>query len=449
MQTSTTRRPRPARPGRTRRRLGAAAFALAAALTGGAAAAPAVAAPQRGLDRVTLQRSIDAMTRAGYIGVVAEVVSPQGRWSGAAGTRTLASQPRAQWVDRTRVASITKTMVSVVALQLVQEGRWTLETRVGDVLPGLLPGHDAVTVRQLLAHTSGAPDYLVLLLAEVDSLTALQRVVSQPRTDRQLVGLANQLPWLFEPGTQWSYSNTNYVVVGMMIERLTGRPMADLLRARVFKPAKMNATELPSTPRIKGAHLTEYAVMGPQRVSLAGFQPSIFSAAGGVVSNASDLNRFQQALQGGRLLRPDLLAAMRTPTDLPGDTQGYGLGVYPMPDLCQAPGSSAMWGHDGASFGTFSFSLGSTDGTRSIALSWTGRHYPQGDYATSNAAILTMLSQTCSTPGVIDPGWGDLLGGSSAPQERTAPDARTSRPAESAVPRLDAEHLARLLPSGN
>jgi D-alanyl-D-alanine carboxypeptidase len=348
-----------------------------------------------GLDPAGLQEALDAVTAGEGVGAVAQVVGAKAQWSSASGVRRLAGgQPAARAQDRARVASVTKSMVATLALQEVQRGRWRLSTTVDDVLPGLLPGHGDITVAQLLSHRSGAPDYLAALLATATSTDAFLDVVEHRYTDRQLVSAALTLPWSFAPGTAFGYSNTNYVVVGMMLARTNRRPVGALLERRIFDPARMGDSSLPRTPRFEGPHLTEYAFFpGEEPVDLRGFEPSVFSAAGAVVSTPRDLNRFYRALLTGRLLRPDLVRQMTRPRTT--EPLAYGLGVYSLPDPCPtADGSQQLvHGHDGASFGTLTIAFSSPDGRRQVALSVTGRSFdpaaappPIGEFAV--AALL-------------------------------------------------------------
>ena len=168
----------------------------------------AAARPGDGLDERRLQEALDVFTAEYGIAAVAEVVGPNGRWAGASGVRRLTPNPRpARPEDRFRIASVTKPMVATLALQEVARGRWSLSTTVGSVLPGLLPGHDRITVEQLLSHRSGLPEYLTPIIAGATSPQQAIDLVSVPRTDHELISYALAQPWAFEPGTAFGYSN--------------------------------------------------------------------------------------------------------------------------------------------------------------------------------------------------------------------------------------------------
>ena len=385
------------------------------------------------LDTAALQAALDAIVSVdGYVGVTMDVAGPTGHWSGSAGMRRVDAPAPARPGDRTRVASVTKMMVAALVLQEVERGRWTLDTTVGSVWPGLLAGHDAVTLRQLLSHTSGAPDYLAVVVGSATTLEELRAAVSRPFTDAELVADAHALPWQFDPGSQWSYSNTNYVVLGMLLARVNGQPLQRLLERRVFGPAGMHQTAFATTPRIEGAHLTEYARLfdGPL-VSFASFDPSVFSGAGAVVSTAEDLDRFQLALSGGRLVSRQLVDLARTPVPAPGNQPGYGLGTYQLLDVCPAPDGSPQFvhGHDGASFGTFTLSYAAPDGSRRVSLSYTGRPYAAPTGIAPFQALYLALAQTCPT---------------ALPTARQAPGA-VAVPAMPTLPDVAAPWLSRLV----
>lgn len=365
-------------------------------------AAPAPEAPTQAsstdkskrLDRAALQGAVQAMVDAGAVGVTAHVSGPNGTWDSAAGVAQRYPRQPALRGDRTRVASITKSMVSTVAMQEVEAGRWSLQTTIDDVLPGAVPGHGDVTLDQLLSHRSGMPDYL-LALVEGPELSDLLDGVSRAYTDPQLLAITNSLPWTAEPGTAYTYSNSNYLVVGMMLQAATGRTMGDLLTERVFEPAGMSKTTFGMSPTIRGRHLTEYLRYDRLR-SLASFNPTSFSSAGAVVSTMADLDRFYDALMSGRLLEPDLVDAMIVPRST--EVNPYGLGLYQIEDACLDPQGQpqTMIGHDGATYGTLSVAFTSRDGSRQMSMSWTGRDLTAAPPELPvNGFLLAAMAQTC------------------------------------------------------
>ncbi|WP_410640081.1 serine hydrolase domain-containing protein [Amycolatopsis sp. lyj-346] len=243
-----------------------------------------------------------------------------------------------------RAGSVTKTFVAAVVLQLVAEGRVRLDAPVSRYLPGLLPDR-RITVRQLLQHTSGLYNY-------TDDLDR-----SDPETLRhrgaepaELVAMALKHPALFPPGTSWSYSNTNYIVAGMLAERVTGRALSDEIARRITRPLGLHDTYLPrrGDERLPAPHATGYVPIAGKLVDFSDFDATIAWAAGGLVSTPADLNRFYAALLSGRLLRPAELAEMQrtVPADLGVPGAGYGLGLGTIPMSC-----GRFWGHQGGIIG--------------------------------------------------------------------------------------------------
>ena len=345
-----------------------------------------------------LHAHLKKLRGAGGIEVVAELRTPAGTWRDAVGHPL--GRPGVPTLEgaELRAASVNKMLTSVLALQLVESGRWTLDTTIGDVLPRLWPSRSAVTLRQLLSHTSGMPDHVDLLASSTPDIETFVRVVSTAHRDRELVNIAKAAPWQFEPGTDMAYSNTNYVVVGMMLKRATGQPMSKLLRKRVLLPARMTESRFATGRRLLPPHLHEYARYHGVR-DLRTFHPSIFSAAGALVSTTRDLNRFHTALSGGRLLDRDLVREMRSVvTPGPDPRTGYGLGTFRLPDPCR-PGK-VLNGHDGATFGTLTMSFTTTNGARRITVAMTGRNLTgRGpDVPAMQRFVLKAIARTCAGP---------------------------------------------------
>jgi D-alanyl-D-alanine carboxypeptidase len=361
---------------RTRRSL-AAALAAVLSLT----AAPAFATQPTAeraqeaarVDGELLQEQLDrVITEGGGIGAVAEVATPDGNWRSSAGLAQVRPRIPASPSARFRAASFTKSVVSVLALQLVDDGRWTLDTTIGDVLPRLWPERSDVTLRQLLSHSSGMPDMVAPLLSDLETNADFFRAIRKERTDRELVEAAKKAEWLFEPGTDMQYSNTNYVVVGMMLRHATGENVADLAERRVFEPAGMRQSKLARSKYVKPARLHEYGWVGGRLHDFGGFSPTIFSSSGSLVSTTRDLDKFHRALSTGVLLPEPLLRQMRSVAAVDQDTGAtYGLGTFRLPDPC-VPGGF-LHGHDGATYGTLTLSFSSPDGRRRVTVASTGR----------------------------------------------------------------------------
>ncbi len=247
--------------------------------------------------------------------------------------------------DRFRAGSITKTFVAVVVLQLVQDGRLRLDETVEGVLPGLLPDGGRITVRQLLGHTSALADY-----AADDAF--LRRTVRDPGrswTPHELLEVALRLGPVGSPGERFVYASTNYVVLGLLVERVTDTTIAEQLRRRIIVPLGLRDTSFSSGRRIPGRHAHGYAPS--QHDGIVGRLATARDR-----SEASDLSRFLGALLGGRLLRPRSLALMRP---APGERYGLGLAAF------RTPCGTAV-GHTGNLLGTVSAAWSTADGRRCV-----------------------------------------------------------------------------------
>jgi D-alanyl-D-alanine carboxypeptidase len=264
----------------------------------------------------------------------------------ASGRADLGSGRRMTTLDRFRVGSLTKPMVAIVILQLADEGRLALDDPLARFLPTILPDGDRITLRQLLNHTSGIFDY-------TDDPTFLSAVLANPArvwTPQELIALGAAMPRLFAPGAadRWDYSNTNYLLLGLVAEAAGGQPIATLLRTRVFERVGMASTYYGETPSLLGPFAQGYVDLNGINNLAVGtlVSPTTAGAAGAVVSTAGDLLLFVEALAAGTLVSPASHAALLTTVPasrvrLPGESFdiGYGLGVLV---------GDGWIGHDGA-----------------------------------------------------------------------------------------------------
>jgi D-alanyl-D-alanine carboxypeptidase len=343
--------------------------ALAAALlVSPAATGPAIAAPQPPAPDGTgalLQQLLDAMHAAGMPGVFAQVRDGSRTWNLAAGVADVDTGRPVRPHFQHRVGSIEKTFVATTILQLAGEHRVRLDAPIGRYLPDVLPGRLSrqVSVRMLLNHTSGLADYEDVLLS---GNQAIERLQFRTFTPRELIAIGLSRPPTNAPGERWSYSNTNYIIAGLLIERLTGRPYAREISRRILRPLGLRHTYFPGTnPYIRGPHMAAYVPWpdGTLR-DFSVFNMSWAWAAGEMISTAADLNRFYRALLTGRLLGPALLAQMQTTVAVdPGmpEAAGYGLGIAWLATPC-----GRFWGHGGGVVGQTTNSYHSTDGRRQV-----------------------------------------------------------------------------------
>jgi D-alanyl-D-alanine carboxypeptidase len=335
---------------------GVVAMAVAGSLVGGPAFAAGHGQVQAVLDRLT--------TADGGPGALIRVRDRRGDAVLTSGVADVTSHAPMRGDSTFRIGSMTKMFVATTVLQLVGEHRVVLDAPVERYLPGVVRGHGndgrAITVRQLLQQTSGLPDYLDYL--------SLDDVLKDPlahHDPRDLVNLALAHPPTFEPGAGWGYSNTNYLLAGMLIERVTGHPYGQEIRRRVIGPLGLHQTYVPvDDPAIPGTHPRGYARPGELR-DLTAINPSIAGASGAMISSAGDLNRFLGALLGGRLLGPAELREMMTtrPTGDP-DGSAYGLGLESDPLPC----GGVYWGHDGGILGYETLGGATTDGRQATDL---------------------------------------------------------------------------------
>lgn len=338
---------------------------LVAGLAGAAAALAAGAVVVAGRDDPppppALQPLVDAVVRAGAPGIVAYVRDERGVRRAAAGVAEIAGR-RPMTVDaRFRAASVTKTFVAAVVLQLVAELRLTLDDPVERWLPGLLPDGREITIRQLLRHRSGLIDHL----DDPAVLAGLRRDPQRTWSARELVRRTTERAG--RPGADYEYSSTNYLALGLIVEAVTGRPLAHELRRRILAPLRLRDTAyVPGAP-IPGPHAHGYAaavhdgLVGGRPVDTSRHSASWAGAAGAIVSDADDLARFFDALLGGRLLPPDLTAAMHRP--LAGRRRGYGLGLVAYTFAC-----GTAWGHTGNLLGYITAAYSTPDRSRQIVM---------------------------------------------------------------------------------
>ncbi|MDQ4085414.1 MAG: beta-lactamase family protein [Actinomycetota bacterium] len=332
-----------------------------------AAPAAGTAAPEEA-DRSALQRRLDDVVAAGAVGALAEVRDERGVWRRTSGVAERGTRRSVPVLGRFRAGSITKTFVATVALQLVGEGRLRLDDTVEAWLPGAVPDGHRITVRHLLGHTSGLYDYLDTLPGPREPEFLDNRWRSW--TTAELVERAVSHPPTFEPpGSAFAYSNTNYLLLGRIVEQVTGRTYAEVIERRVIGPLRLRGTSVPGTspwiplphphgyvPTLRDGemHLLDYTEMNP----------SVMGASGEMISTTKDLNRFFAALLGGRLLPGHLLDEMKTP----GIERGtYGLGLAWRETACGV----RVYGNDGDTLAYRSWSFSTADRRRQVTLALT------------------------------------------------------------------------------
>ncbi|MFJ3407365.1 serine hydrolase domain-containing protein [Promicromonospora sp. NPDC090134] len=322
-------------------------------------------------DRDQLQRDIETMVEAGFTGVQLRVHDEQGDWTGVAGRRSLDDTAPPSTDGHVRIGSNTKTFAATVALALVGENVLSLDASVHDHLPELRLD-PRITLRMLLQHTSGVFNFTGEYYDDgtfVPGIPATQSgkewVDNRFRTyaPEELVGIALSNPARFEPGTDWSYSNTNYVLVRLLIERVTGRSLAEETQRLVLGPLALTGTVLPGTSQEIPAPYSHayyrYDDGGEEKtVDVTRHNPSWIATGGDMISTTQDLQTFITALLAGTLLPGALLTEMLTPHP----KAGYGLGVFVQPT--EAGGTVIT--HNGGIAGHAALMYSTPDGSRTL-----------------------------------------------------------------------------------
>ncbi len=350
-------------------------FALALLILGGCGGdhAPAVTA------------ALDQVVAAGVPGAMAFLRNGDRTRTFATGYADVDARLKLEGGDRFRIGSVTKTFVATVVLQLAGERRLRVDDPVSRWLPGLLGDGDRVTIRDLLAHRSGLAD-----------VADDPEVLNGSRADwpaRRLVALAAAQPRTTSPGRAFRYSSTNYLLLGLLVERVTGRSLATELRRRIIGPLGLTETAFETGP-VRGAHVHGYRLVSHQGVVDSAAGPRDLEtrsarwagAAGDLVSSADDLSRFLAALLGGELLPAAQLQAMEAVRP----RYGLGLAVHPTP-------CGPAWGHTGNLNGVLTIAWSTHDGRRQAIV--VANAYPlpaAADVALRQAAIAAFCSSAQS-----------------------------------------------------
>ncbi|MFI6107169.1 serine hydrolase domain-containing protein [Streptomyces sp. NPDC051310] len=277
--------------------------------------------------------------------------------------------------DRFRAGSVTKTFIAAVVLQLDAERRLRLDDAVSKHLPGLPAGPSGrqVTLRALLSHTSGLPDY-----------TSSAGPAPTTAAEAVRLALATRPP---RPPGSYAYANTNYALLGMVIERVTGRSYATEAWHRIIAPLGLTGTSFPGArTTLPDPHGRAYDARGRD---VTAFDPRGAGAAGELISTLDDLNRFYAALLGGRLLPPPQLRALLDTRPAHG---AYGLGIYPRTLSC----GTTVWGHNGHIPGSYVRTATTVDGRRTLTFRVNTDTLAAGTLSALEPALLE--AEFCTAP---------------------------------------------------
>ncbi|RMI42401.1 serine hydrolase domain-containing protein [Streptomyces triticirhizae] len=325
-----------------------------------------------------LRRDANEVVETGATGMVVEVEGADGERARArAGVAELGTDEPVPWGSYYRIGSDTKTFVSVVALQLVDEGRISLSDTVEDWLPGVVTGEgndgSRITVENLLRQTSGLANYTDIIFGEPGALTPEHylenRFVSMSPEEAVAVAMTEPPGWLPDADdpageTRWEYSNTNYVLAGMIIEEATGHRWEQEVHDRIIEPLGLEHTISPgNSPYIPRPTAHAYLQFPGYEELTDTTLTADAGADGAMISTPADRNTFLRALMDGTLLSEERLADMRrtVPASAFGPGAEYGLGLVWAPRCGE--GEPGLWFHGGTSFGTISEGAVTEDGS--------------------------------------------------------------------------------------
>ncbi len=329
------------------------------------ASASTSASETESAEKARITATAQGLVDAGFPAALAAVTKADGSTVGVAvGKGNLETGEAPPLDGEVRIGSISKTFTAVVIMQLVQEGKITLDEPIETYLPGLLKGEgidgNKITVRQLLQHTSGLPEYTDQIGLE-DPFANRDKYYSA----RDTLDLALSKPAAFEPGSQFKYTNTNYIVLSLLAEKVTHRPLAEQITQRIIEPLGLSHTYYPGPgeENIRGTHPHAYTRNKQgQLEDITRQDPSAAGGAGAMISTPSELTKFLQAAFNGTLLNQDSITEMKKTIEagdligVPGS--GYGLGIFSLPLSC-----GTAWGHSGGIHGYTTQNMVGPDGT--------------------------------------------------------------------------------------
>ncbi|MFC4085962.1 serine hydrolase domain-containing protein [Amycolatopsis samaneae] len=341
----------------SKRTLTCAVAVLAAAAFTVSVPAAAQAADDHAGTRALLDRALrNAPGAAVFAGNAA------GSWSLRSGTGDTQAAKPIQPDEHHRIASQTKTFTAVVTLQLADEGKVALDTPIETYLPGVVDGNGydgtRITVRQLLQHHTGIP---------VNNNPRPRQNPDGSYTLREVVREGLTLKPSSAPGTRFEYSNTNFEILGLLIEKVTGKTVGEAITERIITPLGLRATSYPrgGDRTLPAPYVHGYAGgrVGPIFFwvdNTTNLEPSMFGPAGAVVSTMSDVTAFYRALAEGKLVSPAGLAEMRRTIPWEGAPAGYDYGLGLLKHTLSCGGDA--WGHPGNVLGYATWTAATDDG---------------------------------------------------------------------------------------
>lgn len=327
-----------------------------------------------------VQSEIDKIVDSGVTGITATLTADGHTTTLTSGVGNRDTGEPMPENSQVRIGSITKSFTASILMQLNSEGRLYLDDPIDRYLPGLISGEGVdgrnITVRHILQHRSGLPEF------SGDPRTDELKAAAEHRTMTPSEALAVALkkyPAQFPPGAQYKYTNTNYLIGGILIETITGNSYADELTTRLLKPLGLNDTYLPAPGElgIRGPHPHGYENDNGVVTDASRIEPSIPWAAGAIVSTGADLNTFYLGLANGKVVESAQLVQMQQFTPNGDRRTGYGIGI----NVTDLPCGARLIGHTGAIPGYYTISAATTEG-RAVSITFTQAPEAQPDIVT-------------------------------------------------------------------
>ena len=314
-----------------------------------------------------VQTALDEAVDAGAPGIAVSIRRADGEEYLTSGFASIESKQPMRPDTLFRIASVTKSFTATLVMQLVAEGKLSLDDTVEKLAPGLLDAGGRITVRQLLGHTSGLPDY-------VKNDAFLERAgAGKPVSPQQALRFVAEDELEFEPGSRYAYSDSDNIVLGLIIERATGNTYEQELRVRILERLGLGRTTLATSLRFPQPHAEAYQYVdgeagGPENVTDIPLDPNGAWASGALISTPADVSRFFGALLAGELVPATQLREMMETVPGPGSPPGpginnAGLGIFRWEIPC-----GEIWGHTGSWPGFRTLGAASAGGDSSVAM---------------------------------------------------------------------------------
>jgi D-alanyl-D-alanine carboxypeptidase len=337
------------------------------------------------------QALLDDITFAGVPGIMLSVYNPEeGEWLGASGMADIAGKVELKPCNITRTGSTVKTFTAVTILMLAEEGRLSLDDKIEKYLPDdildKLSNARQSTIRQLLNHSSGIYNYIQSLKFQTASVNDLTRIWHPD----DLLEYAYNKPALFKCGEDVEYSNTNYVLLGMIIEKITGEPFYNAFKTKIFEPLHLEFTQFaaedPVPENIIRGYIDFYSKL--QLIESTHYSGwDYYTADGGLISNVHDLSVFMRALFNGELISDESLQEMLT-WKIPKNPDpefyplSYGLGIFKI----ETPYGIA-YHHSGDAIGYYATMLYFEDSNTTLVWAANGNYGKIDELISSKSAM--------------------------------------------------------------